>query len=242
MTAVERPGARLAPVCILAGGLGTRLGEQARTIPKALQPVAGEPFLFHQLRLLRRHGARRVVLCVGHLGDQIAAAAGDGSAFDLEIAVVHDGPVPVGTAGAVRGALPELGDEFLVLYGDTYLRIDYRDVQRAFRAAGAPALMTVLRNEGRWDTSNAVYSDGWVRRHDKRNPTPDMAWIDYGLAILTPRALGAAPEAPDLAEVYATLADRGELAGYEATNRFYEIGTPAALAETERWLAAQPRA
>jgi NDP-sugar pyrophosphorylase family protein len=226
----------LSPVCILAGGMATRLGDVAKTLPKALMPVAGEPFLFHQLRLLRSHGARRVVLCVAHLGDQIAAAVGDGSALGLEVAVVHDGPEPIGTAGAVRKALPELGDEFLLLYGDTYLRIDYADVQRAFRASGAPALMTVLRNEGRWDTSNAVFEDGWVTRHDKRNPTPDMAWIDYGLSVLTPRALDAAPGAPDLAEVFAALADRGELAGYEATNRFYEIGTPDALAETEEWL------
>jgi N-acetyl-alpha-D-muramate 1-phosphate uridylyltransferase len=226
----------LSPVCILAGGLATRLGDRARTLPKALMPVAGEPFLFHQLRLLRSYGARRVVLCVAHLGEQIADAVGDGSALDLEVVVVHDGPDLAGTAGAVRGALPELGDEFLVLYGDTYLRIDYADVQRAFCASGAPALMTVLRNEGRWDTSNARYEDGWVTRHDKRDPTPDMAWIDYGLSVLTPRALDAAPGAPDLAEVFAALAERGELAGYVATNRFYEIGTPAALAETEAWL------
>lgn len=226
----------LAPVCILAGGLATRLGERARTLPKALMPVAGEPFVFHQLRLLRSHGARRIVLCVAHLGEQIADAVGDGSALGLDVVVVHDGPGLAGTAGAVRGALPELGEEFLVLYGDTYLRIDYADVQRAFRASGAPALMTVLRNEGRWDTSNARYEEGWVKRHDKRNPTPDMAWIDYGLSVLTPRALDAAHDAPDLAEVFADLAARGQLAGYEATNRFYEIGSPAALAETEEWL------
>jgi NDP-sugar pyrophosphorylase family protein len=227
----------LAPVCILAGGLATRLGEHARTIPKALVEVAGAPFIFHQLALLRRHGAERVVLCIGHLGDQIERAVGDGAAFGLEVAYSHDGPRPVGTAGAVRAALPLLGDAFLVLYGDTYLRIDYQAVQRTFEASAREALMTVLRNEGRWDTSNAVFDGILVTAHDKRHPTPEMRWIDYGLGALTAAAAReTAPDATDLSEIYRRLADRGDLAGYEATERFYEIGTPAALAETDAFL------
>lgn len=224
----------LGPVCILAGGKGTRLGLRDR--PKPLVEVAGEPFLVHPLRLLRSYGARRVVLLVDHLGEQIADAIGDGSALGLDATVVFDSPRFHGTAGAIRGALEHLGDEFLVLYGDTYLRIDYRAVQAARRASGRPALMTVLRNEGRWGESNADYADGVVTRYDKRAPDPAMAWIDYGLGVLTPRALERAPDAGDLAEVYHALAAGGDLAGYVATERFYEIGSPEALAETERFL------
>ncbi len=149
---------RLAPVCILAGGRGTRLGELVRGTPKPLLSVAGEPFLFHQLRLLRRHGARRVVLCVDYLGHQIEKTVGDGRMLDLEVSYVRDHTGSSGTAGAIRGALSVLGDEFLVLYGDTYLPIDYGAVLAAFRTSGLPALMTVLRNENRWDTSNAGFS------------------------------------------------------------------------------------
>jgi NDP-sugar pyrophosphorylase family protein len=223
---------RLAPVCVLAGGLGTRLGERGRDTPKALLEVAGEPFVFHQLRLLRAHGAERVVLCVGHLGERVEAVVGDGAALGLDVRYAHDGPAPAGTAGAVRGALPLLDDEFLVLYGDTYLEIDYRAVERARRASGLPALMTVLENRGRWDTSNADYAGGRVRRYDKR-------WIDYGLGAFTPAALDAAAGAADLADVYAALAERGLLAGFEASERFHEIGTPEALAETDAWLTAR---
>jgi NDP-sugar pyrophosphorylase family protein len=233
----------LEPVCILAGGLATRLGEHARRQPKALVPVAGAPFVFHQLALLRSHGARRVVLCVGHLGEQIESAVGDGGNIGLQVEYSYDGPSPVGTAGAARAALPLLGDAFLVLYGDTYLRIDYRAVQRTFRRCGLPALMTVLRNEGRWDSSNAQFEDGLVTAHDKRSPTPAMRWIDYGLGMFSADAIRrAAPEATDLSDVYGELARRGELAGFEATERFYEIGTPAALAETDAFLrdAAYP--
>jgi NDP-sugar pyrophosphorylase family protein len=233
----------LLPVCILAGGLGTRLGEHARTVPKALIEVVGKPFVFHQLELLRSYGARRFVLCVAHLGEQIEHVVGDGSSAGVSVSYAYDGPKPVGTAGAVRGALPQLGDAFFVLYGDTYLRIDYRAVQLAFEASGLPALMTVLRNPGGLDhTSNVEFDGRAVLAHDKHNPTPEMGWIDYGVSVLSATAMRtAAPEASDLSEVFGELARGGRLAGYEATNRFYEIGTPAALAETDAFLRTHGR-
>jgi NDP-sugar pyrophosphorylase family protein len=231
----------LAPVCILAGGLGSRLGDAVADTPKPLLPVAGRPFLFHQLELLRRFGAQRVVLCVGYLGSQIQDAVGDGSAFGLDVHYSEDGPIQIGTAGAVRKALPLLGERFLVLYGDTYLRIDYADVDRHAAACGQPALMTVLRNDGRWDTSNAEFADGRVR-YDKFVPDPSMRYIDYGLSVLTRDALELTdPSASDLATVFTQLSAAGRLAGYEATERFYEIGTPAALAEAAAFLADLPR-
>jgi NDP-sugar pyrophosphorylase family protein len=230
----------LLPVCILAGGIGSRLGDAVRETPKPLLPVAGRPFLRWQLDVLRTHGAQRVVLCVGYLGELIEAEIGDGSEHGLDVRYAYDPPRLAGTAGAVRGALPLLGDAFLVLYGDTYLRVDYADVQRAFEASGCPALMCVLRNEGRWDTSNAIY-DGERVTYDKRHPPAGADWIDYGLGALRAEALEASGD-PDLAGVYEELSRRGQLAGYVATERFYEIGTPAALAETEGFLTATARA
>lgn len=230
----------LAPACILAGGLGTRLGTAVADTPKPILPVAGEPFLLHPLRLLAEHGATRAVVCVGYLGEKVEAALGP-ERFGIELLYAYDPPGLAGTAGAIRPVLDLLGDRFLVLYGDTYLRIDYGAVDRAHRASGRAALMTVLRNEGRWDVSNARYdaARGVVEAYDKRAPTPDMAWIDYGLGVLTPEALAVAPDAVDLADVYRELARQGRLAGYEATERFYEIGTPGALAEADAFLAAE---
>lgn len=232
-----RPSATdLPPVCILAGGPGTRLGERVRAVPKPLIEVAGEPFLFHQLRLLAGHGARRVVLCVGYLGELIEHRVGS-ERFGIAITYSFDAPELDGTLGAVRRALPLLGDRFMVLYGDTYLRIDYADAARTWRDSRLPALMTVLLNEGRWDASNAVYEQGLVTRYDKRAPTAAMRWIDYGLGGLTDAALGrSAPGERDLAELYRHLAASGQLCGYPASERFYEIGTPAALAETDSFL------
>jgi NDP-sugar pyrophosphorylase family protein len=231
-------GTQLPPVCILAGGLGTRLGERVREEPKPLVEVAGEPFICHQLRLLAAHGADRVVLCVGYLGDLIERRIGREHA-GLRIEYSFDGPGLDGTLGAIRRARELLPDRFLVLYGDTYLRIDYRAAAAAWEASRLPAMMTVLRNDDRWDRSNTLYADGRVLAYDKRSPTPAMRWIDYGLGGLQAAALDLAPAGTnDLSDLYAQLAREGLLCGVEASERFYEIGTPEGLAETDAFISA----
>jgi NDP-sugar pyrophosphorylase family protein len=232
-------GEDLPPVCILAGGRGTRLGERTSDVPKPLLEVAGEPFLIHQLALLADHGVREAVICVGYRGEMIESRIGH-ARFGISISYSHDAPALDGTLGAIRRALALLPERFLVLYGDTYLRVDYRAVERAWRESGLPALMVVLRNEGRWDTSNVLYKRGRVLAYDKRSPTPAMRWIDYGLGGLCATACKrAGASESDLAPLYTVLARRGELFGYAASERFYEIGSPAALKETEAFLAAR---
>lgn len=232
---------KLLPVAILAGGMATRLGPLAKQTPKCLMEVAGRPFLEHQLRQLRDQGVREVVLCLGHLGEQVVELIGDGSAMGLEVAYSFDGPELRGTAGAVRRALPLLGPAFFVLYGDSYLECRYADVQAAFEAAGKLALMTVYRNEGQWDTSNVEFRDGRILAYDKAARTPAMQYIDYGLGVWDRRALEVVPEsgAYDLAAVSREMLRRGELAGFEVTERFYEIGSVAGLEETRAHLAGK---
>lgn len=232
---------RLSPVCILAGGLGTRLGEHARDRPKALVEVAGRPFIEHQLEQVLWHGGSDVVLCVGHLGEQIEQVVGDGRSIGLSVQYAYDPPGLAGTAGAVRAALPLLGKRFLVLYGDTYLPIDFMAVDRAHERSKQPALMTVLENADRWQPSNATFDGRLVGRHDKRAPDPDMDWIDYGLGMFDQRAFALTDRThKDLGDVYAQLAREGRLAGYAATHRFHDIGTPEALAETDAYLRTVP--
>jgi len=225
------------PVAILAGGLATRMHPMTERIPKALIEVAGRPFIEHQLLLLRRESVDRVVLCVGFLGEMIQAYIGDGARFGLSVSYSFDGERLLGTGGALRRALPMLGSDFFVLYGDSYLDIGYAQVQAAYRRSGQPALMTVFRNEGRWDTSNVIFDGKRVVRYDKLYPSEDMKFIDYGLGILNGDIFSAAgAEAFDLSDLYATLAGEGRLAGFEAMTRFYEIGTPSGLAEADGYL------
>lgn len=228
-------------VAILAGGLATRLGPLTRDLPKALVPVAGEPFAAHQLRLLAASGVERVVYCVGHLGDRIEEFVGDGQRFGLRVDYSRDGQRLLGTAGAIRRALPRLGDAFLVLYGDSYLPCDYRAVERALLRSGRPALMTVFRNDGRWDRSNVVFADGIVQRYDKRHPDAAMRYIDYGLGAFRAEVFAGVPEdqPTDLADVYQRLAAAGQLAGFEVAERFYEVGSFDGLRELDDLLGAR---
>jgi NDP-sugar pyrophosphorylase family protein len=225
-------------LALLAGGLATRLRPITETIPKSMVEVAGEPFIAHQLRLLAREGVSDVVICTGYLGEQIEAYVGDGSGFACHVRYSTDGDKPLGTGGALRRALPLLGERFLVMYGDSYLNTRFRSVYEVFCSRALAALMTVFRNEDRWDSSNVEFADGIVRRYDKLNRTPAMHYIDYGLGVLDAGVVRACPEgtAFDLAELYGGLAGRGMLAGYEIRERFYEIGSPAGLAETDAFI------
>jgi NDP-sugar pyrophosphorylase family protein len=210
-------------------------------MPKCLIDVAGRPFIHHQLRHLHGQGVRRVVLCLGHLGEQVVEAIAAGSDFDLEVVYSFDGPQLQGTAGALRRALPQLGSEFFVLYGDSYLECCYAAVQEAYQAAGQWALMTVFRNDGQWDTSNVEFRDGRILAYDKGARTPAMRHIDYGLGVFNRRAVEVVPEmgSCDLGLVYQEMLRQGELAGFEVTERFYEIGSVAGLEETRRHLAGR---
>ena len=230
------------PVAILAGGKATRLRPITEHIPKLLVEVAGEPFFSHQLRLLRAAGLTRIVLCVGHLGEMIVDAYGDGSKWGVSIEYSFDGPTLLGTGGALKRALPLLGDAFYVLYGDSYLPIDYQAVGAAFLASDAPGLMTVYKNEGRYDTSNVWYADGKIQVYDKIARLPQMHHIDYGLGLLKPSALADWPldVAVDLAQVYGRLVELGQLAGYEVLQRFYEIGSVSGLRDLDELLLSKP--
>jgi NDP-sugar pyrophosphorylase family protein len=241
----------LPTVAILAGGLATRLRPLTETVPKSLLEVKGEPFAVHQLRLLQSKGIRRVVFCVAHLGESIQHAIGDGAALGLQVDYSFDGPALLGTAGAVRNALPKLGNPFFIMYGDSYLPCDYAAVARHFessamRSRGMLGMMTVFRNDGKWDTSNIEFEGGGVEggrivAYSKTNRTPRMRYIDYGLGVFRAEAFQTLPAGKprDLAEVYADLLQHKQLAAFEVRERFYEIGSPAGLRETADFLAAR---
>ena len=225
-------------LAVLAGGLATRLRPLTLAMPKSMIRVAGEPFIGHQLRLLARQGITEIVVCAGYLGEQIEAYVADGAAFGCNVRYSFDGGRLLGTGGALRKALPLLGEIFFVMYGDSYLLTPFAPILRAFERAGLPALMTVFQNCGRWDTSNVEFVDGMILRHDKVDRTPAMLHIDYGLGVLNADIIDAwtKNDTFDLADLYSDLARRGLLAGFEVHERFYEIGSPAGLSETEMLL------
>jgi NDP-sugar pyrophosphorylase family protein len=234
------------PVVILAGGLATRMRPATETVPKALLPVNGRPFADIQLAWLRSLGVTEVVYSIGYLGDTIREHVRDGRRFGLEVRYAVDGDRPLGTAGALRAVIDSglVAECFGVVNGDSYLSFDLQEVEAAFAKSGCPALMTVMRNRDRWDASNVVYRDGRVAVYDKSRPPQwrgRMEWIDYGFAILSRSAVTdrvASGAVADLSDLMRDLSAAGQLAGYEVSERFYEIGSPQGLADLERHLAS----
>lgn len=228
------------PIAVLAGGLAKRMRPLTERVPKALLEVAGEPFVAHQLRFFAREGIGDVKLLVGHRWEQIERVVGDGGSFGVKVEYIVDGPMLLGTGGAVRHALDRLAPEFLVTYCDSWLDAPYAPVVEAFRASGQPALMCVYRNENRWDASNVQYENGIIRRYSKKVRVPEMRYIDWGLGMLKASAVADWPtgEPWDLAELYEELSNAGLLAGHEMTRRFYEIGSFEGLTETNRLFSA----
>jgi NDP-sugar pyrophosphorylase family protein len=235
------------PVVVLAGGLATRMMPMTSRIPKVLLPVAGTPFLDLQLAWLRSQSMERVIISTGHLGDMVQSHVRRHRPYGLAIDVIDDGARRLGTGGAVRRVIDSglVDDAFFVLNGDSFLSVSFDDVESTFRTAGLPAVMTVLRNQGRWDSSNAVFADGRVVLYDKRpeHRVGGMEWIDYGLSVIAASALAGSVPAnavADLSDVMHDLSVQGQLGGFEVTDRFYEIGSPAGLHDLEQHLAQRP--
>ncbi len=231
------------PVAILAGGLATRLRPITEKVPKLLVEVGGEPFFSHQIRLLKNAGFRHLVLCVGYLGEKVVERYGDGSEWGVKIDYSFDGPKLLGTGGALIRALPKLGDVFYVLYGDSYLPIDYLAVGDFFLRSGKLGLMTVFENQERYDSSNVWFEAGGIEVYDKKNKIPQMRHIDYGLGVFRALAFDGFPrdEIVDLSHIQQALIARHQLAGYEITQRFYEVGSPAGLRELDELLRTGKR-
>jgi NDP-sugar pyrophosphorylase family protein len=226
------------PVVILAGGLATRLYPATKTLPKSLLTVAGKPFIHYQLALLREKGIRHVILCVGYLGEMIEEYVGDGSRWGLELRYSYDGNVLLGTGGAVKKALTLLPDTFFILYGDSYLDIDYNAVIEHFYDAGLPVLMTIYRNRNAFDSSNILMESGKIVKYDKESRDPALEYIDYGFIVVRKGVFSPyhANEPFDLSLVLTRMADSGQVAAFEVEQRFYEIGSTQGIRETEEYI------
>jgi NDP-sugar pyrophosphorylase family protein len=229
---------------ILAGGLATRLLPLSEQVPKSMIPVAGRPFIAWQLERLAASGLARVVLCIGHLGQQIRDYVGDGARFLVHVTYSEDGSTPLGTGGALRRALPWLEPRFVVTYGDSYLPFDYESL--LLDLAGHPlaaGTLAVYENRGRWERSNVEVAGDRVVRYAKGVDDPRLDHIDYGAMALTKATLAALPEgtAFGLDQLQQELASRGRLRALRARERFYEIGSAAGLAELEAYLTSSAR-
>jgi NDP-sugar pyrophosphorylase family protein len=223
-------------VVILAGGFATRLGQLTTNRPKSLIDVRGKPFLAYQLELLQAAGITDIVLCTGHLGKQIQDTFGDGSKHGVRIRYSQEDK-PLGTAGALKNAESLLYDNFFVMYGDSYLSLDFPKITSFFALRNKLGLDTVFKNNDSYDQSNIVIKDNLVAKYSKTEKTKDMVYIDYGAALFRKEALQLIPENcfSSIEELFLRLIDRKQLFAFEVTERFYEIGSPQGLKDFEEF-------
>jgi len=219
-------------VVILAGGLATRLGHLTRDKPKSMVEVQGKPFLEYQLGLLRKNKVQDIVICIGHMGEQIERYFGNGMKYGVNIRYSLEDK-PLGTAGALKKAEQLLDDVFFTMYGDSYLFVDFGLAMRYFESQGKLALMTVYRNCDRYDRSNVVIKGNLVRKFSKQEKTTDMVYIEYGANIFSKEVLEMIPQNQfySLDELFPALIDKEELLAFEVKQRFYEIGSLQGLKE-----------
>lgn len=222
----------LLPVAILAGGLATRMLPLTEKIPKSLLKVGNEPFLVHQLRLLEKNGFSDVVICIGHLGSMIENVIQEYSFPGMKIIYSREGEELLGTGGAIKKAIPLLGERFLTLYGDSYLPIDYHAICQKFMESKKACLMTVYKNNNKLDRSNIVYKDGYIIRYDKKETVPEMEYIDYGLCGFSSSQFnGSNKNKFDLSEILSQAIELNEVLAIEVEGRFFEIGSKSGFEE-----------
>lgn len=226
---------------ILAGGLGTRLKPYTDTLPKSMVPVNGKPFMEHQVELLKKNGMTDFVFCVGHMADKIRSHFGDGSRFGVSIQYSDEGEKLLGTGGAIKKAEPLLQDAFFLLYGDSYLLFNYRDIWNAFAGKPELAMLVVWENHGRLEPSNLLIGNGRVTLYDKTLKTPNMVHINSGLSVLRKKSLALIPAGKPYSQedFFRQLIDQKQLLALETKQRFYEIGSLAGLKELEQVITTE---
>jgi len=226
---------------ILCGGLGTRLAGKTVNLPKSMVRISGRPFLHHQLMLLKKNGIAKIHLCVGHLGSHIEAYFKDGYSYGLNISYSYDGDLPLGTGGSTMNALDSLEPYFFLIYGDSYVDIDYRDVQNEFFKSNLPSMMAVYENKDRFDASNVEMEGHNIIRYSKKERNSNMKFIDAGVNIFSKQTFVdySSRESFDLSELQENLASNGLLGSYETKARFYHIGNVESLKEFKEFFRSK---
>jgi len=227
-------------VVVLAGGLATRLGGLTDRSPKSMVEIEGHPFIAYQLSMLKRFGVNKVLLCVGHMGNQIQEFVGDGNQFGLEVSYSDEGRHLLGTAGALKNAEPLLESEFALVYGDSYFTLPIATIWDKFLKSKSPAMMVVLKNKGKYGPSNCEVKSGFVTKYAKGSKTESFEYIDFGLVCLKRSLLSSIPAGTptDMSIIFCSLVGKEKLLAYEVFQRFYEVGSVEGIAEFAEYVKA----
>jgi NDP-sugar pyrophosphorylase family protein len=228
-------------VIILAGGLATRLYPTTKITPKSMIGINDKPFIYWQLSKLKQNGIKDVVLCVGNLFEQIVDYVKDGSKFGLNVKYSYDGESLLGTGGSIKKALDLLDDSFFILYGDSYVDVNYSQIEKLYNISNKQGLMAIYKNNNHHEKSNIIYKDNKIIKYDKKIQNSKMHYIDYGLGILNKNVFKEREDVFDLADIYSELAEKNQLIGCEIEQRYYEIGSVDGIKETEKYIKKESK-
>ena len=226
---------------ILCGGLATRLGKITKNIPKSMVKIKNKPFLEYQIEILKKRSIKDIVLCVGHLSDQIEQYFGNGENFGVNIKYSYDGDKQLGPIGALKNAEDLLKEDFFIMYGDSYIDVDFQQISSFFKKHDKLGLMVVYKNFNKYDKSNLIIKDNIIIAYGEKERTEDMVYIDYGTSILSKKSMKLIPKNTfySTGQLFTDLISKGELIAFEVKNRFYHIGNPDALEEFNNYIESQ---
>jgi NDP-sugar pyrophosphorylase family protein len=228
-------------IVILCGGLATRLGSLTKNIPKSMIKIKNKTFLEYQIENLKKSQIKDIILCVGHLSEQIENYFGNGDKFGVNIKYSHDGEKQLGPIGALKNAEHLVDNTFFILYGDSYLNLDYQKMHSFFKNQNKLGLMAVYKNFNRFDKSNLIVKDNMIVAYGEKERTKDMIYIDYGTSLLRKKSLDLIPKNTFFAtgDFFSNLILKNELLAFEVKERFYHIGNPDALEEFKNYIETQ---
>jgi N-acetyl-alpha-D-muramate 1-phosphate uridylyltransferase len=225
-------------IVIMAGGLGTRLRPLTYDIPKPMIPIHGKPYLWYQLDYLKKYHLNHILILAGYLGQQIENYFGNGSELDIKIQYSFESE-PMGTGGGLKFAAPLLEDEFMVIYGDSFLPIDLSDLIKTYRFMKSTGLLVVYDNRfGDSNVKNNVAIDGnnLILKYQKNTDDDSLNYVESGISVFNKSICELIPANKKTSleeEIFPKLIDNKKLKAYITTQRFYDIGTPDRLKTIE---------
>ncbi len=225
------------PVIILAGGKGKRIKKLTAKKPKPLVKILNKPFIEYQIDLLRKQKVKKLIISIGYRGDEIINFIKNKNYKDIDISFFKDGIKPLGTGGALKKISKKIQGTFIVLYGDSFLPISIKNIEKKFIKSKQDVLLTIYKNNNRFDKSNIKIVNKKIFYNKFINDS-DMKYIDYGLSIIKSKIIKnfTSNKKFDLSDlIYKLCLDR-KIAYSIVKKRFYEIGSYKGIKDFKKYI------
>ena len=218
---------------LLCGGKGTRVSRYTKHVPKCLIDINGKPFLYHQLKFLKKNNIKKVIISSGYLSKKIKDYLKKDIRF-INFKIKEDGKKLLGTGGAVLKSLNFLKKNFFVIYGDSYLRFRLKELKKDKKLP----TMAIFKNYNKYDKSNVeIKKYEFIHYHEKKNRNK-CKFIDYGVSYLNKDIFKNYKKNKkfDLSALFQDISKKNMLKGHIVKKRFYEIGSYKGIKDLKKFI------